>query len=191
MTADDLLATLDDLDARLELGRGEYDALWMAWLLRRLFHNGSRSLVSQVNADPEVELVFTVRDDIATEHVAGWIPIEATGDGRQTVDLPLDGFLKRTAIVVWPWNDQSQRREISVSQLILWLANNEGAVHLSDSREPSERALAEFRDHLTVETAAGDYTGGVFALTGIARVARTTLEPLRAQVEARIATGRV
>ena len=76
MNADDLfLATLDDLDARLELGRGEYDALCMAWLLRRLVFGGERSLVSKVNAERGLELVFAVRDDIRAEGVAGWYPL--------------------------------------------------------------------------------------------------------------------
>jgi hypothetical protein len=188
MTADDLfLATLDDLDARLTLGRGEYDALCMAWLLRRLFENGSRSLVSQVNVDPVIDLVFTVRDDIAIEHVAGWIPLAPTNDGAATVDLGLDGFLQRTAIVVWPGNDQSKRREISVKQLVLWLANNEGAVHLTESREGWKLALAEYRDTASYQTADGLYRGGVFDLTWVARVARDGLEPLRELVAGRIA----
>ena len=188
MNADDLfLATLDDLDARLALGRGEYDALCMAWLLRRLFHNGSRSLVGQVNAESEVEFVFTVRDDIWVEGIAGWIPIAPTNDGRQTADIGLTDFLRRTAIVVWPGNDQSKRREISVSQLILWLANNEGAVHLSPSRKPWELDLAEYRDGFSYQTAHGKYTLGVFALSGIGQVARAGLEPLRLLVAERVA----
>jgi hypothetical protein len=65
------LATLEDLDARLELGRGEYDALCMAWLLRRLFHNGARSLVSLVDPDSTIDLVFILRDDLPGANVAG------------------------------------------------------------------------------------------------------------------------
>jgi hypothetical protein len=183
MTAERLfLATLEDLDNRLELGRGEYDALCMAWLLRRLFHNGSRSLVAQANAEPAVELVFTVRDDHSVEGLAGWIPIAPTDDGRTTIDLGLEAFLKRTAIVIWPENDHSKRVEISVSKLIRWQANNEGAVHLSRSTEPWELALEEYRDGFSLRTAHGVYTMGVFALAGIGQVARAGLEPLRVRV---------
>ena len=42
-----LLGTLDDLDERLEIGRGEHDALCMAWLLRRLLLPRRRSLLFQ------------------------------------------------------------------------------------------------------------------------------------------------
>ena len=74
-------------------------------------------LVSQVNAEAGLELVFTVRNDMSVDGVAGWIPIAPTGDGRPTVDLDFKSFMKRTAIVVWPGNDQSKRREIGVRQL--------------------------------------------------------------------------
>jgi hypothetical protein len=46
LTKDDLfLFTLEDLDTRLQLHRGEYDALTLAWLLRKLLLNrcGTRS----------------------------------------------------------------------------------------------------------------------------------------------------
>src|SRR5216683_2678490 len=55
------LSTIDDLDRRLELCRGEYDALRMAWLLRRLFHPSARSLVSFVNDEPRLDHVLLRR----------------------------------------------------------------------------------------------------------------------------------
>ena len=128
MTPESLfLSTIDDLDQRLKLGRGEYDALCMAWLLRRLFHPAGRSLVSHVNREPSVDLSFKVRDDMPGPNVGGWMPILPTRDGRPTVELTTPEFLKRTAVVVWPGNDQSLRREISVFQLIWFLANKGGA----------------------------------------------------------------
>jgi hypothetical protein len=85
-------------------------------------------------------------------------------------------------LVVWPGNDQSRRLEISVSKLIRWQANNEGAVHLSPSRAPWELALAEYRDSMSFRTAHGEYTMGVYALADVGRVARLGVEPLRAAV---------
>jgi hypothetical protein len=186
MTAASLfLATLDDLDQRLELGRGEYDALCMAWLLRRLFHPPARSLVALVNSDSQTDLLFEVRDDIPPPeaNVVGWVPIRPTGDGRATVQLGTDSFLKRLAVVLWPGNDPSLRREISVKELILFLANTDGAVHWSRPNNPLECALADFRDMATYQTADGQYSGGVFCLIDVARVARAGLEPLRARLE--------
>jgi hypothetical protein len=195
MTARSLfLATLDDLDSRLQLGRGEYDALCMAWLLRRLFHPPARSLVSLVNEPPDgphLALAFTVRDDfqgLPPPSVVGWIPIRPTGDGRATLDLTVPEFLSRFAVVVWPGNDQRERREVTVKQLILFLANNDGAVHWSRPNNPVEEALAEFRDTASYQTADGQYSGGVFSLIDVARVARDGLEPLRAELDRRIST---
>jgi hypothetical protein len=70
---------------------------------------------------------------------------------------------------------------------VLWLANNEGAVHLTESREGWKLALAEYRDTASYQTADGLYRGGVFDLTWVARVARDGLEPLRELVAGRIA----
>lgn len=175
------LSTIDDLDQRLRLGRGEYDALCIAWLLRRLFQPDGHSLVSLANAGPTLDLSFGVRDDMPpTEaNIAGWMRILPTNDGRPTVELPTSEFLNRTTIVTWPGNAPERRCEISVKRLILFLANKDGAVHWSKPKTAWERALAEFRDWNSFQTANGEYTGGVFCLIDVARVARAGLEPLR------------
>jgi hypothetical protein len=196
MTADELfLCVLDDLDERLGLGRGEYDAHCMAWLLRRLFHPAGRSLTAQVIEGLEqegvkVDLSFEVRDDMPSQNVAGWMPILPTGDGRPTLELSTPEFLQRTALVVWPDNVQSRRIEISVERLILFLANIDGAVHLEQPDHAWQIGLAEFRDGASYTTADGQYTGGVFCLIDVARVARAGLEPLRVLAEPRVLPGR-
>jgi hypothetical protein len=125
MAPEDLfLATLIDLEQRLELGRAEYDALCIAWLLRRLFLGGRRSLIDLVNHGPgHIDLRFEVRDEMfqtdPTPNIAGWWPMRPTGDGRPTAELSMTDFLARPGLVIWPGNDPTLRRDVSVRALIL------------------------------------------------------------------------
>ena len=187
MTPESLfLSTIDDLDQRLELGRGEYDALCMAWLLRKLFRGGARSLVSLVDPEGETEPAFTVWAwEVAPTH-HGWVPLSPTAEYVPTAELTLAEFLRRTCVVVWEENNQSRRHEISIRDLIDFLANNWGAVHLSRPNAASERALWDFCWDQSVTTADGQYTGGVFCLIEVARVARLGLEPLRERLDATV-----
>jgi hypothetical protein len=177
------LDTIDDLDNRLELGRGEYDALCMAWLLRKTLCGGRRSLVSLIDPDDELSLTFTVWDWEVSSTAHGFLPLVPTVDTYPTVDLGLKDFLRRPCVVVWEENDVSRRHLVSVERLIRFLADNWGAVHLSRPDEGFETALWDFCWSQDVQTAHGQYTGGVFCLTEVAKAARAGLEPLRAHLE--------
>ena len=189
MTVEQLFVwTVADLDERLELGRGEYDALGIAWLLRKLILDGKyRSLVSHLGAENELE--FDVREDISPPGVAGWLWIRPTGDGRPVTRADLAAFLDRPVLSLWPENDRERECRLSVRQTIGFLANKWGAVHWEEPRDDWkawQRALAEYSviESFSVQTARGEYTGGVFCLTEIAQVARAGLDPLVRRVGA-------
>jgi hypothetical protein len=191
------LATIDELDEFIARPGSEYDVLRIAAPLRQLFLDGSRSLVAQVNDEPpdDVELVFAVRDDLPDANVAGWYPIQPTGDGRPVADVDLDGFLGLTIIRHWPDNDQTKSRELTVRELILHLANVEGGVHRGEPDKAWQKALAEYGETVTYQTQTGQYTGPAFSIIGVVAVARKGLEPLREKVSERTspverATGR-
>ena len=76
MTADELfLLTFEDLEERVALGRGEYDALMSAWLLRKLLLD-EQPLVHRANRSRRLKLKFRMYDDR---------PPEASKDGdRET-----------------------------------------------------------------------------------------------------------
>jgi hypothetical protein len=173
--------TLDDLDQRLELGRGEYDALCMAWLLRKLFRNGRRSLLSTINPDDtRIDLRFNVWDfEIAPSILRCSAPLVPTVEGNPTIDLTTSEFMGRTCLAVCENNDPDRRHEVTVGRLIDFLANNWGAVHVSRPNNSQERALWDYCWGGQFQTQDGQYSGGVYTLIEIARVARPGLEPLR------------
>src|SRR5438094_6089576 len=80
MTADELfLFAVDDLEGRTQLGQGEYDALMMAALLRKLLIDDT-PLIHVVNRERRLALRFRVTDIGPPKSVAPedcWMPNDA------------------------------------------------------------------------------------------------------------------
>jgi hypothetical protein len=184
--ADELFMwTLHDLDERLELGRGEYDALGMAWLLRKLLLNGQRSVVAMVAEGRSAPVRFRVRDNgEVSEIVYGWLPVEWPGGDVPDVELDVKGFLRHPVAQVRPLpaRGYDEVHRITVTQLILFVANNLGAVHVGGPDDPWERAFWDFCWSASYSIREGQYSGGVMCLIDVARVVRKGLEPLRAEI---------
>jgi hypothetical protein len=157
----------------------------LAALLRQLLDDGTRSLVQLVN-DPDdadsIKLVFTVRGDEYGPNIGGWHPIAPTGDGRPVVDLGLEAFLNWTVVNHWHGNDQEDSQELSVRNLIKYIAEVAGAIHHGEPKKRWQKALAEYGEMARYQTATGQYSGPVFCLIEVAGVARKALEPLRKKV---------
>lgn len=180
MTPDELLLfAIEDLDVFLELDRGEYDGLSSAWPLRKLLLNGRRSLVQATNVDREVELQFTVADIPLPDSLSGSVPLEPN-DAAAAKSLSLQDFLRHP---VHAWESDGTKHSVSVADLIAYIANVDGAVHVQPPNSAAERALWDFCWGKSRTTPQGQFTGGVYALIGVARVARQGLEPLRERVQ--------
>jgi hypothetical protein len=107
MTADELfLLTFEDLEDRVALGRGEYDALISAWLLRKLLLD-EQPLVHRANRSRRLKLKFRMYDDQPPEGIEGWgpgyflWPDPENQSGRPIVELTLDQFLSRPTLVAF------------------------------------------------------------------------------------------
>jgi hypothetical protein len=127
VTIDELfLFTLEDLEERAELGKGEYDALIMASLLRKLLLD-EIPLAHAVNRERREHIRFRVTDLTPPRGVESWAfddvfhPSGAWPE-HTMVDLTLKQFLNRTAVVAF-------KECVSVRELIKFLAHNYGAVH--------------------------------------------------------------
>lgn len=136
MTLDELfLLTIDDLEGRVRLGRGEYDALMSAWLIRKLIID-SPSMLSRVNSARRMKLVFQVNDIRPGPTVNGWSPGEflapsSDAAAASTVELNLKQFLAHTTLI-------ANGHAVSVKDLVKFMANTEGAPRLAREREERE-----------------------------------------------------
>jgi hypothetical protein len=82
MTVDELfLFTLEDLEQRVELGRGEYDALMAAWLLRKLLLD-ELPLIHEANRSRRLKLRFRMYDDLPDEGLVNWVRATRSTHGR-------------------------------------------------------------------------------------------------------------
>jgi hypothetical protein len=193
MTREELfLFTVEDLDDRLQLGKGEYDALGLAWLLRKLLLNGQRSLLSLVAEGRDVDPSFTVLDhSIPMEPVYfGSLPLVPFDDDDPRIVLGHQAFLRHPAAQVVMDSERSAMRTVPVSDLIAFLANVEGAVHLSRPNERWQEALWLYCWSATTVTPKGQYSSGVASLIQIAQVTREGIEPLRAEIFDEVWAGR-
>jgi hypothetical protein len=178
--ADDLfIATLDDLAARSMAGRTEYDVLGIAALLRKLLIDGSR-LVDQVNRSHQLRLRFRANRRLPPTDPSpifwsiqdGLDPETAMPSrGIEPQDMTRDEFLSVKIIHV-------AGTDLTVGEVVGYLANAAGAVHLGQPRTPKEAALAEVESTLQI----GGYPPALRSLLAISRVTVKALQPLRSAI---------
>lgn len=183
LTTDQLfLHTLDDLEERLPLGRGEYDALMCGWLLRKLLLDGGSSLIDVANRPPsrKLRIRFKVVDEPRPDS-HGWLlnGMLYPGDSppnRPTVDLRRAEFLALSTLKVFG-------ETITVLDLIKFSANNLGAVHVSPAKSRKEEALEEFMRDSSVTGPRGHYSLGISDLAAIGKIVLDGVGELRDWVE--------
>ena len=140
--------TIDDLEARLDLNRGEYDALMMAWLIRKLLHDGHRSLLAIVarerGIDDEDLPRFEIHDIVAPPQLIGPLPLAPIA-GRPTRVLTGREFLRQDVLGVpdYAGGIEAGTEMATVSDLIFYLANVLGAVHVTERPEPLHRKMLD------------------------------------------------
>lgn len=181
MNNDELfLFTVDDLEARLELGQPEYDALMAAWLLRKLLLNGRRSLLAAVADRRGAEVSFRVIDVRPEETIQLWGPEGnlVPQSGEPVRALVLNDFLRWIVIVA-----RLGKARLTVKDLILYLANVAGAVHIGPPQSPKEKVLAEYSGMRRFGP-GWQYSGGVSAIREIGEVVLDALGDLREMVRA-------
>ncbi len=186
MTLDELfLLTTDDLQERVGLGRGEYDALMSAWLIRKLIVD-SPSLLSRVNRSRRVKLVFRVNGIQPPPTISGWSPGEfldpVAASATTVVELTLARFLAYPTIVAFG-------HTISVKYLVKFMANIEGAVHISPLNDTKSSALAAHRWAESRSDPRGQYGGCIHELVAIGRILLAATSDLRQRIEDEIWPG--
>lgn len=173
------IATLDDLDARSEPGRNEYDVLAIAALLRKLLLDSSR-LLDLVNRERRIRIRYVAnRRHPPTDPPPIFWSVQDGLDPNtalarsQPEELALDQLLSVTIIRI-------EGVDLSVHDVVDYLANVGGAVHLGQPRTPKQTALASIESTIKV----GGYPPAVRSLLAVARVVSRALQPLRAAIVA-------
>jgi hypothetical protein len=173
------LRTLEDLQRRVTSSNGdEYEVMAVATLLRKLLLDSQR-LVDQVNRDRQLKIRFRTmlwasrtNPDVPEPELPGAGPPGFFG-GSKTVTL--DEFLGRSAA----WMDP---HEISVKDVILYVANVKGSVHAGRPRTPKQQVLVDWSS--AIQFFGSDPT--VMTLIGIGQTVVAGLAPLYRQVKADI-----
>lgn len=139
------IATVDDLQRRVQQPTGTYDVLMSAGLLRKLLVDDRRSLLHQVNRSRRREVRFQVNvGDVPSEgsDLLAWSVQDAIDPelprppGRVILqDLPLNRFLKQRIAYTQPLS-------VNVEDVIKHAANVAGAVHYGQPKTEIDVALA-------------------------------------------------
>jgi hypothetical protein len=172
------LSTVDDLANRLAPGADEYTLLRSAGLLRQLLTD-ERALAPAIASRHKVKLSFVVNATPPPwEIVPGLPPFQfwSLNDGLtptgaaspRPAQVDLAGLLGTRVMVV-------NGHDVTVKDIIRYVAHVEGAVHAGVPKGDVERALAEVSSDLEV---AG-YSATVAAVRGIGEVVLSGLQPLR------------
>jgi hypothetical protein len=183
VTADELfLQTLDDLRERVKLGKGEYDLMNAAWLLRKLLLEGE-PLVHAVNRSRGLKIRYRLNDIAPPPDAEHWHAYDTfypdPWPESRPIDVKHDAFLRRVILV-------ASRERITVHDLIDFIAHHYGAVHASPAEDAKTKALRDDawgrRVTMVEGQYSGQYSGPVYALRAVASVVLVALEPLAQEV---------
>lgn len=179
MNTDELfIRTLKDLKTKIE-SNDPYEILMASALLRKLLIDGS-SLVDQINSKFKLKINFIVNDrqpPIITDGLAFWSiqdgfdPDTSVPHLSHPVTLGKDKMLKRPVLII-------NGAIITVLDLIKFLSNVQGAVHLGNPRETKDEVLEQVEETLTV----GGVPAGIRTICAIGRVVLKGLDPLSQEV---------
>jgi hypothetical protein len=182
MTIDELfLLTLEDLEGRVPLGRGQYDALMSAALLRKLMLDDV-PLIDAANRAPRrrLKIRYEMEDIQPTPGYTVWTPngmfYPGTSGHPNVVSLGRDAFLAHPILVVYG-------ETITVRELVKFMANVQGAVHLSRASGAKDEALWDYMWGSRVTGPEGMYSGGIHDLIAIGKIVLLAVADLRRVVE--------
>jgi hypothetical protein len=172
------LRTLDELEARTS-GQDAYDLLMVAGLLRKLLLD---RFVDDVNKERRLKIRYQPNDyPILQLPPSAGMTLWTLQDGfdpevsdiQRPLDVAVGGLLSRPMMVILG-------EVVSVKDVISYLANKAGAVHVSEPFSAKEKALAQLDATMTL---AGN-PPVIRTMLAVTRVVLRGLQPLRDVVAA-------
>jgi hypothetical protein len=173
------IKTLEELERRAQPENEAYDILMVSALLRKLLTDG---LTEAANRDRRIKIRYVAND---YPNLASVLPPSAgvtfwslqdgfdpeTSDIVRPVEVSRDGLLARPVMTVLG-------EQVTVKDVVRYLANKAGGVHLSGPDDSKQRALAELDSTMEL----GGTPPVIRTLLAISRVVLRGLEPLRVQI---------
>jgi len=182
LTVDELfLYTLDDLEQRVPLGRGRYDALQCAGLLRKLVFE-EQPLITRVNATRNLKIRYLVTRPMPDTNGVDWFPSgsfypDAALRDDASSALNLDEFRRHPIICC-------QGEVLMIKDLVRYMAHVGGAVHVRLPSTPAEKALSDYLWRMTISAPEGNLPGGIWDLVAVGKIVLAAVAPLRSVVAA-------
>ena len=174
------LATLDDLQARLDDPEDEYKMLRAAGPIRQLILDKQRLMDVVNKRDYGIKVWFRItKHPLRTQPLpAGsiWYILDGV-DPERFPEYPVE-TLDRSRFLRVP-TMRLTSGEVTIKDIIKHAANAEGGVHLGASRSPRAAAASGL---LRVNIDCNERSAAAVAMKGIISVALTAMEPLRAAV---------
>jgi hypothetical protein len=176
------LATIDDLNTRVQPGLPEYDVLMAAPLLRKLLLD-DRPLVHQANTSRRMKIRYRINTRRPLWQLAGsprptfW-SIQDGLDPESALPFVLpsevdhDTLLRHVVMLVGD-------HDVTIRDLILQISNVSGGVHAGSPKTDKAAILQQMSEEFRIE----GYQPDVRALQAITRVVLRGLRPLYEQVK--------
>lgn len=203
--ADLFISTLDDLASRLAPGRGEYDVLKAAALVRALIIDGDKSIALRVNRRARLKIRYRLNayQPPRDPAVGWWVVGDLLDPDVERANLPLIVGLATAhpglssypgrggpgLVLTLPLTyDQFMgypivvfmHNRLTVHDVFDYLAHVAGGVHRTDPASGKEEALA----HLYARLRLGGLPTATHSFLAVGRIVLTALRPLRAYAEA-------
>lgn len=173
------IKTLEDIEKRMK-SRDPYEIFMISGLLRKLLIDGY-PLVDQVNETKKKKIVFTINDrdfPIGDKSLIfysiedGFDPNTSVPHLTHPISVNKDQLLKRKLMVI-------KGETITVLDLIKFLSNVQGAVHVGKPKNFKENILREVQKYFGI----GGLPAGIRSILSISRVVLKGLEPLKSPIE--------
>lgn len=179
------LETIAELSRHAREGASEYEVLMSAALLRKLLLD-DEPLADQVNRRPKLTIRYRFNDFPMLELPAPyfWTVQEAldpeclNGPELLVVEGSRDRFLRQPIMYVEP-------HEITVKDLIKYVAHVHGAVHLGKPKTDKDAILAGIDDRMR----SGQYAPGIRSLLSVSRIVLGGLTALSLEVKRGLASA--
>jgi len=171
--------TLGEIEKKMK-SKDEYEIFMISGLLRKLLIDDD-PLINQVNKTKRMKITFTVNDrkfplgDKSLRFYSmedGFDPNTSVPHLAHPIPVSRDQLLERQLMII-------NGEIITVLDLIKFLSNVQGAVHVGKPKNSKENVLREIQKYFSI----GGLPAGIRSILSVSRVVLKGLEPLKSSID--------